>query len=317
MPDLAGATLDDVLKAQGLTGSEASLPHCRALARAHYENFPVLSLAVPARLRDPFATVYAFCRSVDDLGDEAPGDRLALLDAWEEDLLKAWSGTPRHPVHRALQGVIRDFDLPPGPFRKLVRANRMDQLRSRYASFEDLREYCRHSADPVGRLVLLLYGHRDEERLRLSDAVCTGLQLANFWQDVARDLKDRGRVYLPQEDLARFAVGEADLALETASPDLRRLVAFEVARARALFAEGAPLVDRLEGRARWAVAAFLAGGLAVLDALADQGYDPLAQRPEISGAAKRRLLARTGWGLLRSQAGDSLFPSLSRRDDAG
>ena len=316
MPALTAATLDDILKAQGLTGSEDPRAHCRALAQSHYENFPVLSLAVPKSRRDAVAAVYAFCRAVDDLGDEAPGDRLALLDAWEEDLLRVWSGEPRHPIHRALVPVVRAHGLPPEPFRRLVRANRMDQLRNRYASFEEVREYCRHSADPVGHLVLYLYGHRDAGRQRLSDAVCTGLQLANFWQDVARDLAERNRIYLPQEDMARFGVSEADLARKGASPAVKALMAFEVARARALFAEGAPLVDTLEGRARWAVGAFIAGGLAVLDALADQGYD-YTPRPTLSSGAKRRLLAGTAIGLVLGRRGISLFPSCRREDRVG
>ncbi len=316
MPSLASATLDDVLKAQGLTGSEDPRAHCRALAGSHYENFPVLSLAVPSRLRDAFAAVYAFCRAVDDLGDEAPGDRLGLLDAWEMDLLLVWKGLPRHPIMRALIPVVRAHDIPPQPFRRLVQANRMDQKRNRYAAFEDLKEYCRHSADPVGHLVLYLYGHRDAERRRLSDAVCTGLQLANFWQDVARDLADRNRIYLPQEDLSRFGVSEADLAREGAAPAVRTLMAFEVARARALFAEGAPLVASLEGRARWPVAAFIAGGLAVLDALAAQGYD-YVPRPALSSGDKRRILLRTSAGLLLGRRGADLFPPLRRADSVG
>jgi squalene synthase HpnC len=315
MPTLA-TTLDDVLKAQGLTGAEDPVAHCRAMANSHDENFPVLSRAVPGRLQDAFAAVYAYCRAVDDLGDEAEGNRLALLDAWEEDLLKLWGGEPRHPILRALGPVVRAHGIPPGPFRRLVRANRMDQMRNRYATFEEVREYCRHSADPVGHLVLHLYGHRDAGRQLLSDAVCTGLQLANFWQDVARDLAGRNRIYLPREDLERFGVSEADLSQRSATPALRELMAFEVSRARTYFSEGAPLVDRLAGRSRWVVSAFIAGGLAVLDALADQGYDPLSKRPGLPSGAKRRLLAGTAIGLFLGRRGASLFPSSRRADRA-
>ena len=318
MPALAAAlSIDDVLKAQGLTGGEDPRALCGRMARGHDENFPVLSLAVPAGKRRALAAIYAFCRAVDDLGDEAAGDRRALLDAWEEDLLKVWGGSPRHPLLKALSEVVLEWELPPEPFRRLVRANRMDQARSRYATFEELRDYCRHSADPVGRLVLHVLGHRDEERQRLSDATCTALQLANFWQDVRRDLKDRGRIYLPLEDLARFGVPEADLDLSRATPALRSLLAFEAARARGLFREGLALTGLLRGRARWMIAAFSAGGLAVLDALAAQGYDPLVRRPSPSPALRRRALLSTGWGLLTGRSGAALCPSASRADLAG
>lgn len=289
------ATLADVLRSQGLTGTEDPAALCTGLARRHYENFPVLSMAAPKPLRADVAALYAFCRMTDDLGDEAAGDRLALLDAWEADLVKAWGGAPAHPALKALAATVSERAIPPEPFRRLVRANRMDQVRSRWGSFEELRDYCRHSADPVGHMVLHALGAATDENLRLSDATCTALQLANFWQDVSRDLRDRGRIYLPADDMARFGVREDDLRGAAASPPLRRLMAFEVSRARALFAEGLGLADRLEGRARWMVAAFSAGGIAVLDVLAGQGYDPLVRRPALSGARKARLLLATGW----------------------
>ena len=311
------ATLDDVLKAQGLSGAEDPAALCAGWASRHYENFPVLSLVVPKESRGATAAVYAFCRAVDDLGDEGPHpkeERLALLDAWEEDLLKVWGGAPRHPIHRALLPVVKRFGIPPEPFRRLVRANRMDQLHKRYATFADLREYCRHSAEPVGRLVLYVLGQFDEERARLSDATCTALQLANFWQDVARDWKERGRIYLPLEDLAAYGVSEAEIAGGTASDSFRKLMAFEVSRARALFAEGLGLPDLLHGRGRWMVAAFSAGGLAVLDAIQGQGYDTLSKRPSLSGTGKARLLAVTGWRLMTGARGVAVCPSALRPD---
>lgn len=316
MPPPLASGLDDVLHAQGLSGSEDPRTLCRGMAARHYENFPVLSWAVPGRLRDDVAAVYAFCRAVDDLGDEAPGDRPALLDAWEADLLRIWDGAPRHPIHRALADTVRRHDIPPEPFRRLVQANRMDQTLSRHPDFASLREYCRHSADPVGRLVLYLFGHRDPERQRLSDATCTGLQLANFWQDIPGDLASRGRIYLPAEDLARFGVTEADLTQVPASKPVRDLMAFETARARALFAEGLGLLDLLQGRARWMVAAFSAGGLAILDALAAQDYAP-SPRPALTGTAKRCLLLGTGWRLLTGTRGSALCPTVTRQDAAG
>ena len=315
MPDLAARfTIGDVLKTQGLSGDEDPAALCLAIARSRRENFPVLSLAVPARLRAGMAAVYAFCRLVDDLGDEAEGDRRGLLDAWEEDLLLVWNGEPRHPVLRALIPHVRSLDLPPDPFRRLVRANRMDQARSRWGTFDDLLDYCRHSAAPVGRMVLLLHGFRDEDRFRRSDAVCTALQLANFWQDVGRDLRDRGRIYLPQEDLDRFGVPEAALSAPSASPALRKLIAFEAGRTRRLFVEGLGLTDLLEGRLRWAVSAFCAGGLSVLDALAARQYDPLMGRPE--PASKTRVLAGTLWRLSLGAKGPAVCPSSLRSDGA-
>ena len=305
----------DVLKAQGLRGDEDPQALALATCRAHAENFPVLSLAVEKGKRPALAALYAFCRAVDDLGDEAPGDRLALLDAWEADLLLVWKGTPEHPLLKALVPVVRDLELPDEPFRRLVQANRMDQTRTRHATFEDLREYCRHSADPVGHLVLRVYGYADPERDRLSDATCTALQLANFWQDVSRDLA-QGRIYLPGEDLARFGVAEADLEKSPASPAVRSLLAFQVARARSLFAEGLALPDRLSGRARWAVASFSAGGLAVLDAIAAQGYDVIRKRPAVSGADRRRVLLSTAWRLLSGARGPAVCPSALRCDEA-
>ena len=314
MPAAASASLDDVLKTQGLTGSEDPQVLCASWAARRHENFPVLSLAVPKAKRPAFAAIYAFCRAVDDLGDEAPGDRLALLDAWEEDLLKVWTpGGPRHPIHRALVPVVRGLAIPDEPFRRLVRANRMDQVKVRYATFEELREYCLHSADPVGRLVLHVFGYSDPERQRLSDATCTALQLANFWQDITRDLKDRGRSYLPLEDLMRFGVSEADLASRPAPEAFRRLMAYEVSRARGLFTEGLALLDGLEGRPRWTIAAFSAGGLAVLDAIAGQGYDVLGRRPALSGARKAGLLLSVG---ARLALGADPCPSARRADSA-
>ena len=189
---------------------------CIALARSHYENFTVAGRFLPKRLLPHVAAIYAYCRGVDDLGDEAAGDRLALLDAWEADLEQAYAGTPTAPHLQALQHTIRAFAIPPEPFRKLITANRMDQTQSRYATFADVLHYCEHSANPVGFLYLLLFGYDDEERRRLSDATCTALQLANFWQDVRRDW-DKGRVYLPQEDMERFGYTEESLPRASAT----------------------------------------------------------------------------------------------------
>ena len=265
---------------------------CIALARSHYENFTVAGRFLPKRLLPHVAAIYAYCRGVDDLGDEAAGDRLALLDAWEADLEQAYAGTPTAPHLQALQHTIHAFAIPPEPFRKLITANRMDQTQSRYATFADVLHYCEHSANPVGFLYLLLFGYDDEERRRLSDATCTALQLANFWQDVRRDW-DKGRVYLPQEDMERFGYTEEELAEGVCNQAFRDLMAWEVERAQALFEQGLPLVESLEGTARLHVKLFCLGGMRVLDAIRAQGYDVLSKRPVVSGRRKVWLLAKT------------------------
>ena len=269
---------------------------CIALARSHYENFTVAGRFLPKRLLPHVAAIYAYCRGVDDLGDEAAGDRLALLDAWEADLEQAYAGTPTAPHLQALQHTIRAFAIPPEPFRKLITANRMDQTQSRYATFADVLHYCEHSANPVGFLYLLLFGYDDEERRRLSDATCTALQLANFWQDVRRDW-DKGRVYLPQEDMERFGYTEEQLAEGVCNQAFRDLMAWEVERAQGLFEQGLPLVEMLEGTARLHVKLFSLGGMRVLDAIRAQDYDVLSKRPVVSGRRKAWLLAKTYLGM--------------------
>jgi squalene synthase HpnC len=291
---------------------EQARADCLRLARSHYENFTVLSWLAPRRMRKHLAAVYAYCRAVDDLGDEgrlpsmsgtsrsetepraaiSPAERLGLLDRFEEELDAAYAGRPHHAIFVALRSTIESFDLPREPFARLIEANRIDQRAVRHPDFDSLLHYCRHSADPVGRLVLMLYGFRDEERFALSDATCTALQLANFWQDVARDRRI-GRVYLPQDDMERHGVSESDLDAPTASAPLRALIRFEVERACDLFAKGLPLLDRVPGRLRLELALFSRGGLAILAKLAEQDYDPLVRRPEVSGAEKTRILLST------------------------
>jgi len=276
--------------------ASVSLPEAQAacvrLAREHYENFTVLSWLTPKGLRPHRAAIYAFCRTVDDLGDEAVGDRLARLERFELDLDSAFGGEGRGPVFTALADTIARFDLPREPFGRLIEANRIDQRQSRYETFDDLVGYCECSATPVGRLVLLLHGYRDAERFALSDATCTALQLANFWQDVARDL-EKGRIYLPQDEMRTFGVEASDLTDAEASDDLVNLMKFQVERTRELFARGLPLVDRVRGRLRVELSLFSRGGLAVLDAIEAQGFDTLGRRPTISAARKRRLIAST------------------------
>jgi squalene synthase HpnC len=253
--------------------------------RARGENFPVASLLFPRRLRPHLRAVYGYCRLVDVLGDELEGDRLAALDDLERELDACYSGRPTWPVMRDLQPTIRAYELPREPFLRLIEANRLDQRVSDYESWDDLRFYCVHSADPVGRLVLgLLRLDGDPELVEASDRVCTGLQLVNFLQDVPRDLA-LGRVYLPVEDRRRFAVER----LDRASPELRDLLAFEGARARGLLVEGGTVLrERIGGRSGRAVWLFARGGLAALDALERAGWDVFTQRPKPSRARLAR-----------------------------
>jgi len=246
--------------------------------RARTENFPVASLLFPRRLRPHLRAVYGFARLVDMLGDEVQGDRLAALDELEGEVEACYSGTPTWPVMCVLQPTIREFSLPREPFLRLIEANRMDQRISEYETWDDLREYCRHSADPVGRLVLgLLRLDRESELVAASDDVCTGLQLVNFLQDVPRDL-DLGRIYLPAEDRRRFGV----TVLDRPTPELREALEYEAARARALLAGGRLLQARIGGRVGRAVGLFARGGLAALEALERAGWDIFTQRPRPS-----------------------------------
>jgi squalene synthase HpnC len=221
--------------------------------------------------------LYGFARLTDDLGDEAEGDRLAQLDWLEAELERAAAGTATHPVMVRLSGLLARRGLDLAPFRDLIAANRMDQSVRRYSTFEDLVGYCRLSANPVGRVVLAVFGADTPERVAWSDDVCTGLQVVEHLQDVAEDLA-QDRIYLPLEDLAAEGVGEADLRAASAGPALRRVVATESARARALLRSGIPLAASLRGRHRVAVALFAAGGMAALDAIERAGGDVLGQR---------------------------------------
>jgi len=259
-----------------------ALDACRRLARSHYENFTVVSRLAPRRMRTALAVLYAYCRTVDDIGDEAAGNRMALLDRYQEELGAAYGGTPHHWVMVALQAVLRDVALPREPFERLIEANRMDQRTTRYPTFDHLLEYCTCSANPVGRLVLALYGIRDPASDSLSDATCTALQLANFWQDVKRDW-EMDRIYLPQDELADYGVAEEDLATDRATPAFRDLMAFQVQRARDYFSDGLPLIDRVHGHLRVDLAFFSCGGLAILDRIESSGFDTLRERPALTG----------------------------------
>jgi squalene synthase HpnC len=252
--------------------------------RARTENFPVASLLFPRRLRPHLRAIYGYARLVDILGDEVEGDRLAALDELEREVEACYSGDPTWPVMQVLQPTIREFSLPREPFLRLIEANRMDQRIAEYETWDDLREYCRHSADPVGRLVLgLLHLDREPELVAASDDACTGLQLVNFLQDVPRDL-ELGRIYLPADDRRTFG----DPPLDRPSEELRGLLRFEAQRAVELLAAGEVLRERIGGRLGRAVALFSRGGLAALDALESAGWDIFSGRPRPSRARLAR-----------------------------
>jgi squalene synthase HpnC len=277
------------------------------MSQAGSENFPVASRALPRALRPHFLAVYGFARLVDDIGDEAAGDRMAQLDWAESELDRAAVGTAEHPVFVALTSTIARFDLPFDPFRALIAANRQDQTVTRYATFDDLVSYCMLSAAPVGRLVLLLLEVATPERVERSDRVCIGLQLVEHLQDVAEDA-GAGRIYLPLDDLALFglpteALSEPEVLLDDEyRPALRDVVAYEVRRARALLADGQALSASLRLRPRLAVAAFSAGGQAALDAIERASYDVVANRcrPQRRRFAARWLATSVSRGATRS-----------------
>lgn len=262
------------------TGHRAFTPSLSAsdvMSQAGSENFPVASRVLPRAIRSHLLAVYGFARLVDDIGDEAEGDRLAQLDWAERELERAAAGTAEHPVFVALAPTIAHFDLPLDPFRNLIEANRRDQVVTRYATFEELTDYCMLSAAPVGRLVLLVLGCSSPERVARSDAVCVGLQIVEHLQDVAEDTA-MGRVYLPAADLAAHGCAAEQLLDAQQRPALCATVAQEVRRARELLAQGAPLAASLPLRARLAVAAFSAGGVAALDSIERAGFDVVAHR---------------------------------------
>jgi squalene synthase HpnC len=257
------------------------------MAKAGRENFPVALFVLSRDIRRHLRAIYGFARLVDDVGDEVAGDREALLDELEADLERVYSGAPRHPLMARLAVSVAELGLPREPFQRLIQANRQDQHVTRYETFQDLEQYCDLSANPVGRLVLNVFGRATVERIEWSDSVCTGLQLAEHWQDVGEDY-GRGRVYLPQEDLQRFGVEEDELAADAPSERLQDLLAFEVERGRRLLDPGIELVRSLAGRAKLAVAGYVGGGRAAFDAIESSGYDVLVRAPKATGSARVR-----------------------------
>jgi squalene synthase HpnC/squalene synthase HpnD len=274
-------------------GLEAAQAYTRWLATHHYENFNVVSWLLPKELHQHFYNLYAYCRWADDLGDEIPetARALELLDWWEQELDACYGGHPSHAVFVALQETIVARDIPQKPFADLLQAFRRDQTVKRYRTWDAVLEYCVYSANPVGRLVLYLCGYRDQQRQQLSDATCTALQLANFWQDVARDL-EKGRVYIPLDLAAAHGLAEGDIAERRFDGRYIDLMKDLIARTRALFAEGSPLAKMVDTRLSVDLEMFSRGGLAVLDAIEASGYDTLHHRPAISKGKQARLLGR-------------------------
>lgn len=272
---------------------DATYAHCRMLAR-HYENFPVGSVLFPRHLRDHFNAVYAFARAADDMADEgnvAPEERLRRLDAWEHELDAAARGSSHEPVFVALGDTMARLHIPADPFRKLLSAFRQDVSTVRYETFADVLDYCSRSADPVGEIVLRLFGMYNAHTAPLSDCMCTALQLANFWQDVAVDYA-KGRIYIPLEDMARFGVDEATLRQRPATAAFRRLMAFEVDRTAALFDRSAALIPVLHGRLRVEIAWILASGRQVLTTIRGNDFDVLTKSNRLSGLTRAWLLCR-------------------------
>ena len=271
------------------TWTEAeAFAYCSALTRSHYENFPVGSSLIPKALQPAVHSLYAFMRTADDFSDEdrKPGDereRMAFLGTWEAMLADCENGRAEHPIFIALRATLARHGLPVQWLRDLLHAFQMDVTVRRYATEEELLDYCRYSANPVGRLILTLFGYRDEELYRLSDAICTGLQLANHWQDVSVDL-DKDRIYLPQDHWRRFDLGAEDLFRRTATTAFKQLLAFEVARAREFLAQGRRLPEKVEGRLRWELKFTWQGGMCILDKIEKADYDVFKRRPVVTKA---------------------------------
>lgn len=282
---------------------DESLAYTRWLATHHYENFHVVSFLLPKHLHQDFYNVYSFCRWADDLGDEIgnTAESLKLLAWWRKELHAMYAGDAGHPVFVALSETAKIRQLPIEPFADLITAFEQDQTVTRYRDWDHVFDYCKYSANPVGRLVLMLCGYRDEERFRMSDATCTGLQLANFWQDVTVDW-EKDRVYLPQDVLARAGTSDADIAARNFTPQFHDAMREAVSVARRCFQDGLPLARTLDARLSLDIELFSRGGLYILEKIERQGYDVLRERPKITKVERVWLLLRvmSRWALARA-----------------
>ncbi|HIF45511.1 MAG TPA: squalene synthase HpnC [Candidatus Poseidoniales archaeon] len=262
--------------------------YCSSIANAHYENFIIVNKFTPKDIKQHIENIYAFCRYGDDLGDEAPFDttgRMALLQAWEDDLEEAakdgWSGSPAHPILKAIQITSKQFNIPLEPYWKLIQAFKMDQNKTRYSTWEELKQYCSFSADPVGHLFLYVYGHDDEELRQISDNTCTALQLANHWQDISRDWT-QDRSYIPQETLEKFGINWEQYDKCVATDSWREMLSFEVDRAQRLFDAGKDLWPRVNPHLAVDLMMFTKGGEAILKSIRKQRFDTWTKRPKVS-----------------------------------
>ncbi len=290
----ARATPAPVAEPRGAAALAEAYDFCSRLARTHYENFTIASWLMPRAMRKHMHAIYAYARMADDFADEEHDP--AKLDEWERELDLAYAGAPRHPVFVALADTARRFAIPRQPFADLLKAFRSDLEFRGFETIGDLLEYSRYSANPVGRLVLYLFGYGDAERQQLADKVCSGLQLANFWQDIAIDL-DKGRVYLPRQDLARFGVSLDELRLHHTNSSFIALMRHEAAGARELLVAGAALARMVDRRLGRDIMMFAGGGLAILNAIERAGYDVFRQRPALGKLDYLRL----GWRALRGR----------------
>ncbi len=275
-----------------------SLAYCRRLSGAHYENFHVVSVLLPKQLHQDFFNVYAYCRWADDLGDEFgdPQRSLELLGSWRAGLDMMYEGRAAHPVFVALQTTVAKHGIPKEPFADLIYAFVQDQTKNRYQTYDEVLDYCVYSANPVGRLVLHLCGYVDANRIRMSDETCTALQLANHWQDVGRDYADRNRIYVPEDVLqahgGSLELLATDLKAGRASEIVKKAFADLVRRAQLLFEQGLPLADTLDRRLAIDIELFSRGGMAILDKIRKQDYDPIRARPRVGKAERLGLLLR-------------------------
>ena len=281
----------DVDIRQQVWSSQDAFRHCERITYDHYENFPVASLLVPRDRRKYVCALYAFARTADDFADEpglTPAERVESLNAWEEQLNDCLNGTAHNPVFIALTETVDRFQFPPELFRNLLQAFRQDVTIHRYGTFDDVLHYCENSANPVGRLILLMFNYRSDAVLRLSDSICTALQLTNFWQDLRIDV-ERDRIYVPLEDLTEFGYAEEELLSKKFTPQFRKLLSFQVERTRDLFLQGKPLLSEvgrdlsLELKMTWN------GGMKILDKIEQINYDVFRIQPKLMFSDKLRL----------------------------